>query len=184
MHKHIEALGTAQLRIRPELGKSKAERRGRWVPIAPALVEELSGWGRREGFVIPCPREHREARARDAARAWRRAGVDPGRWEGSAHHAFRAGFQSGLKQLGADDEVVEFLVGHSRGIREHYVSPEALPLVAAVQLVPPVGVCTPGVQRIPLAARRQGQGQQSGGWRRTMGIEPTERNLSARPDRF
>lgn len=127
------------LHVRPELGKSRQEKRGRWVPLSPVLVRELAGWGLREGPVVRCAREHREARARDAQRAWARAGVDEAVWSGCAHHAFRAGFQSGLKSLGADDEAVEFLVGHSRGIREHYVGPDALPLVDAVRLVPELG---------------------------------------------
>ena len=129
-------LDAARLRIRPELGKSPQEKRGRWVPIAPVLVAELAAWGRREGFVVRCERDRRVARARDAARAWKRAGVDPAVWQGSPHHAFRAGFASSLKRLGADTEAVEFLVGHSRGIREHYVGPDALPLVEVVALVP------------------------------------------------
>lgn len=127
------------LHVRPELGKSPQEKRGRFVPIAPALVAEIAGWGRREGFVVSCAREEREARARDAQRAWRRAGVDSAVWQGCAHHAFRAGFCSGLARLGADVEAVEVLVGHSRGVRERYVGPDALPLVEAVGLVPAIG---------------------------------------------
>lgn len=127
------------LHVRPELGKSRQEKRGRWVPVAPVLMAILAGWGRREGFVVPCERERREARARDAQRAWARAGVDPAVWDGCAHHAFRAGFQSGLKRAGADDEAVKFLVGHSTGVRSRYVGPDALPLVAAVALVPRIG---------------------------------------------
>ncbi len=128
------------LHVRPELGKTKQERRGRWVPLAPVLVEALAGWGRREGYLVPCGRLRREARARDAQRAWERAGVDRGVWERCAHHAFRAGFTSGLKRLGADTEAVEYLVGHSRGdVRERYADPEALPLVEAVRLVPRIG---------------------------------------------
>jgi integrase len=30
--------------IRPELGKSKQERRGPWIPLAQVLVAELAGW--------------------------------------------------------------------------------------------------------------------------------------------
>jgi integrase len=126
--------------IRPELGKTKSERRGRWVPLAPVLVQVLAGWGRREGPLLTCDRKKREARARDAQRAWQRAGVDCAVWEGCAHHAFRAGFQSALKRDGADTEAVEYLVGHSLGdVRERYLDPEALPLVTAVRLVPPIG---------------------------------------------
>lgn len=127
------------LHIRPELGKSAQEKRGRWVPVAPVLAQVIAGWGRREGFLLPCPRLRREARARDAQRAWTRAGVDSAVWSSCAHHAFRAGFVSGLKVAGADDEAVEHLVGHSRGIRDRYADPFALPLLDAVALIPPIG---------------------------------------------
>lgn len=146
---------TPLLHVRPELGKSDQEKRGRWIPVAPALVTVLSGWGRREGWVVPCARESREARARDAQRAWRRAGVDAAVWQDCAHHAFRAGFQSGLKLLGADDEAVQFLVGHSGGLRARYVGPEALPLVTAVGLVPAFGESVDNVERLR-AARQHG----------------------------
>lgn len=137
-------LRQGKVHIRGELGKSTQERRGRWIPLAPVLVHELEGWGRREGYVLRCdrapnpkyPGKEREARARDAGRAWKRAGVDPAIWKGSPHHSFRDGFVSGLKRLGADNEAVEYLVGHSRGIRDVYADPSALPLVEAVALVP------------------------------------------------
>lgn len=130
------------LHVRPELGKSKLERRGRWVPIAPALLEVLDGWTRTSVFVIHCGRITREARARDADRAWKRAGVDKAIWKGCGHHAFRAGFQSELKRAGADDEAVKFLVGHSLGVREHYLDPSSLPMLAAVKLVPCLPTCS------------------------------------------
>lgn len=130
------------LHVRPELGKSRQERRGRWVPIAPVLVRELRRWERREdGFVVGCGRQQRVARARDAARAWERGGVDPSVCE-LPHHAFRAGFVSGLTRLGAEVEAVEYLVGHAAGIRDRYVDPDALALVEAVELVPEVGSTT------------------------------------------
>lgn len=129
------------LHIRPELGKSKQERRGRWMPLAPVLVGHLAGWGRREGYLLECDRKRRQARARDAQRAWQRAGVDSAVWEGCAHHAFRAGFQSGLKRLGVDGDAIEFLVGHSLGdVRERYLDPECLALVEAVAQVPEIGM--------------------------------------------
>jgi len=147
------------LRIRPELGKSRQERRGRIIPIAPTLAAELAGWGRREGYVVESARtgeNTRTARARDAQRAWARAGVRPEVWQGCAHHAFRAGFQSGLKRLGADPEAVEYLVGHSRGdVRERYVGPASLPLIEAVTLVPARNSDPPqNVAHLPTAARK------------------------------
>ena len=140
------------LHVRGELGKSRQEKRGRIVPVSRHLMEEVAGWGVREGYLVPCHRRDgsRLARARDAARAWRRSGVREEVWHGSPHHCFRAGFQSGLKRLGADDEAVEYLVGHSRGIREHYVDRESLPTWEAVLLVPPAshgGVSLPAPRR-------------------------------------
>lgn len=125
-------------------GKSVREKRGRYVPVARVLLRELNRW-RVEGandsqWIVTCPHAHRLPRARDMARLWRlptRAGhVRRDAWEGRPHHAFRAGFMAGLKMAGADDEAVEFLVGHSRGVRAHYVDGTALPLRAAVDLVP------------------------------------------------
>lgn len=127
------------LHVRPELGKSRQEKRGRWIPLAPVLVAELGTWGAREGYVVPCPRREREARARDADRAWTRAEVPPAVWDGRGHHAFRAGFQAGLRRAGVDLDVIAHLVGHSRGdVLERYVGPDALPLVEAVDAVPPI----------------------------------------------
>jgi integrase len=150
---HVDGRDGVLLHVRPELGKSAQEKRGRWVPLAPVLVDELAGWGRREGWVVECPRvykdgrPHRVARPRDASAAWTRAEVDERVWQGHPHHAFRSGFISSLKRAGADTEAVEFLVGHSRGIREVYAAPDSLPLLEAVRRVPPIEVGTGLVQR-------------------------------------
>lgn len=126
------------LHIRPELGKSGQERRGRWVPVAPVLLRVLDAFPRVDEHLIGCARRERIARARDAARAWQRAGVDPAVCA-QPHHAFRAGFVSGLARLGADREAVEYLVGHAGGVRARYLDPDALPLAETVALVPEVG---------------------------------------------
>ena len=131
------------LRIRGELGKSQQERQGRTVPISEHLVHELAGWGRREEWLVPSQRKqgprHRQARARDAKRAWVRAHGRPEAYR-QPHHAFRKGFISELKRSGADSDAVEFLVGHSLGLRGVYTDPDALPLREAVALIPPLGV--------------------------------------------
>jgi len=136
-------LQECRLIIRGELGKTQEEPRGRLIPFSPHLAHEMAGWGLRDGLVIESNRKQdgprgREARARDMARAWKRSGVRPEVWRQRPHHAFRKGFVSGLKALGADDEAVEFLVGHTLGIRGTYTDPEALPLRVAVRLVPAV----------------------------------------------
>lgn len=143
-------------------GKSAQEARGRVVPLAPAFVALAAGWGERVGYVVEAPTFKRDGqerlrprvfRSRDARRYWRRTGVREECWRSQPDHAFRKGFVSGLKRLGADDEAVEFLVGHSGGLRGVYVDPESLPLRAAVALVPPLS-CVPVVA---LRTRRRGR---------------------------
>lgn len=60
-------------------------------------------------------------------------------WKGRPHHAFRKGFVTELRRAGADADAVEYLVGHSLGLRGVYTDPDALALRAAVALVPPLG---------------------------------------------
>lgn len=138
-------LERATLSVRGELGKSRQERRGRTVPISAHLVEILRRWERRDESIVECARQagprEREARGRDMARAWKRAGVRPLACK-QPHHAFRKGFISELKRAGADDEAVEFLVGHSLGLRGVYTDPDALPLRSAVELIPCIGCAT------------------------------------------
>jgi integrase len=139
-------LTAATLRVRGELGKSSQERAGRIVSVSHHLAEELMAMKppqERTGFIVECGRKAdgpraREARARDMARAWKRAGVREEVWKQRPHHAFRKGFRSGLKRLGADDMAVEFLLGHSLGIAGVYTDPDAMPLRDAVDRIPPL----------------------------------------------
>jgi len=133
-------LDTGWLTIRGELGKSRQERSGRVVPLAPCLVEELAGWGARDGFLIAPWKTDRAAQSMRTRRLWKAAGVRPEVWDGHAHHAIRRAFETNLKRAGADTEAVEYLVGHSiPGARGHYLDPRrALDLTEAVKLVPPV----------------------------------------------
>lgn len=144
-------LERATMRVRPELGKSSQERSGRTVPVSQHLVAILAGWGCREGYVIESTRtgaRERVARDRDMALAWARAGVRPEAWTGRPHHAFRKGFVSGLKREGADADAVEVLVGHSLGLRGVYTDPDAIPLRAAVALIPPLFTGTAAVLQL------------------------------------
>ena len=136
------------LTIRGEMGKTKHERSGRVVPISPHLAEEMRTWEQTDGWVIVSarsrngPRE-RVFRARDLGRAWARAGVREGVWQGRPAHCFRKGFITGLKRKGADTEAVEQLVGHKlMGQRGTYLDPDALPMRAAVAKVPKVDAAT------------------------------------------
>jgi len=130
------------LTIRGELGKSKQEQRGRRIPVAPVLLRALTTWTRGpEGFLVTSPRHRggdraRMARAAHATTGWKRAGVRQEVWKKRPHHAFRKGFVSELKRLGADADAVEYLVGHSLGVRGVYIDPSALPLRATVALIP------------------------------------------------
>lgn len=138
-------LARARLTIRGELGKSRQEQRGRIVPISPHLVAILRTWERADEWLIASSRQRgaereRMARARDLERAWERSGVRKEAWDGRPHHAFRKGFVSELKRAGADADAVEFLVGHSLGLRGVYIDPEAMPLVDTVSRVPTLSV--------------------------------------------
>jgi len=136
------------LTIRKKLpgSKTKQEKKGRRVPFAPALEPYLLLWKSEaaEQWVIPTGRigkQARVARSRDARRAWDRAikkyGVRPE--AAKAHHILRAGFQSGLKKLGADDEAVKQLVGHDLGVRgESYIDPTCIPMIEAANKIPDI----------------------------------------------
>lgn len=136
-------LDARTLRIRGALGKSRQERGGRVVPIAPALAEEMAGWGVREGGLF---REHRIANLAKTIRpAWKRLAaqsppvVRAAAFVGQTDHAFRKAFVTELRRAGAETDAVEYLVGHSSGIRAHYLDADALPLREAVALVRPIG---------------------------------------------
>lgn len=112
-------LDAGTLAVRPELGKSRWERRGRVVPMSPHLVAELAGWGRRDGFLIRTDTDLRTLGHHPMARAWKRAGVREQVWGGAGRgrpaHAFRAGFVTGLRSAGVDLALVQHLVGHDPG---------------------------------------------------------------------
>lgn len=135
-------MAAGMLTIRPEIDK---QGEGRRVPLAPALLDEIATWGRREGFVIPSGRKGglraREPRGRDAARAWARAGARLEAYQSHPWHAFRRGFKSGLLQLGAHPDAVDFLQGHAlgSGSRGRYIDGAALPLRETLAMVPAIG---------------------------------------------
>lgn len=129
-------LDEGRLTVRPELGKTHAERAGRTVPLAPVLVQEMAGWGVRHGPIVA---EHSEDWCRLLTRAaWNAAEVPPSLWERRPHHAFRKGFRSELHAAGADVHAAEHLLGHDQGILGVYVDPRTLSLVEAVALVRPI----------------------------------------------
>lgn len=134
------------LTVRPELGKTRQERKGRRVPLAPVLLESLAGWGKREGRLVPGRGERLfrfDSHARTRA-IWTRAGVRPAVWR-MPQHCFRHGFVTELKRAGADTEAVEYLVGHDQGVRGRYLDPAGLweAMVEAVARVPAVAATGP-----------------------------------------
>lgn len=130
----------ASLHVRGELGKSRNERRGRRIPISHHLVEELAGWGLREGWVVethqaPGP-YYRQLRHQRIRQFWELTPARPQAYR-QPTHCFRKGMTSGLKALGADTEAVEHLLGHKpAGSRSPYMDPNHLPLRQAVGLIP------------------------------------------------
>lgn len=136
-------LERALIHLPGHLGKSRQEKRGRTFPISQHLVEEMATWGVRQGPVLPYKRIY----AKNWREAWQRVIMKSNKLdadriaravEGQPIHCIRKTFVSELKKAGADDESVEFLVGHSRGIREHYLDTFALPLRETVELIPPI----------------------------------------------
>lgn len=133
---------------------------GRAVPLHEALVEELAGWGRREGLLFPGPEGRPMPTARPNLpfrRAWERSEVDPRKWASApdpevpgarAHarptHAFRAGVMGGLLAAGVPLERVEYLIGHARGSTIAAYIPEGDP-----ESVPMWEVLVQDVARIP-----------------------------------
>lgn len=128
------------LHVRPELGKSTAERVGREIPISPHLVAELSTWEHLGEYLAPIgDKTSREPRGRDVWRFWERAGVDEMYWRGRPHHAFRKALISCLKAQGIDPEAIEYYVGHDLEIRGTYTDPWALDLAAIAMAIPRIG---------------------------------------------
>jgi integrase len=132
------------LTVRPDLGKTKQERRGRVIPVSPHLLTEVAGWGRREGFLIdntpargPQPKK-RQVHNGHVKRIWRKTSVPEDRYRQPCH-CFRKGFVSELVRAGATERAVRRLVGHSGGVTfDVYTSAWAMEdeLRQAVALVP------------------------------------------------
>lgn len=131
-------LDERRLVIRGELGKSERERQGREIPLSPHLCEIMAGWGKREGYLLAPHLKGRTSISQKTSIAWEQAVVGrstpnpvkvpervwappSGRVKGQPHHAFRKGFKTGLSELGVGQDVRDYLLGHNRGIDEHYL---------------------------------------------------------------
>jgi integrase len=150
------------LRIRPELGKTPNEKRGRAVPVSRHLLAMVATWPEDpDGWLIHVPPNvgrwegpaKRTAWNDAASAAWMRAGVRPEVWDtqesedgqrrnGHPLHCFRAGVITHLQALGAALPDVQYLVGHklTGGVTvERYTDPAAVrKLREAVDLIPPL----------------------------------------------
>lgn len=144
-------LERAEAELLPDTVKTKPRR----IPLAPALVSELAGWGRREGYVVACDIVDRTRPVTSVfKRAWERGGVRARVWERhSALRAFRRGFKSGMLASGAHPDAIDFLQGHvSRGARSDYIDPwVAFDLRGIVASVPVVGASEANVVRMDRA---------------------------------
>ena len=139
-------LNEGEVLIRGELGKSQQERMGRRMPVSHHLIDELSRWNSSTDTIA----DSGLYQSKCYRRAWADSGLSEQLYQRRPTHAFRKGFVSGLRASGADREAVEFLVGHSLGLRGVYLDPASLPLRETIDLVPAVGT-----QRAHLVDRKR-----------------------------
>jgi integrase len=85
---------------------------GRVVPIPPPLLEELAGWGKRDGLVFGGTALSEAHMRDDFSRAWRRALVPEDRWFRQPTHAFRKALETELRARGVPHEILNVYVGH------------------------------------------------------------------------
>lgn len=147
-------LERALVAVRPELGKTRQERRGRIVPISPHLVAELAGWGLRTGRLTGRDSDD-PPRTGTMKALWDRVGLDVRQ----PTHAFRRTFIHELVTGGVLPHVVGYLVGHDLGLAVGTYADRDAALRetarAAVALVPALGtaggnvraLCAPGPGR-------------------------------------
>lgn len=122
---------------------TKGGRRGRVIPVAPALIEYLRahrGEHPEGSRVVPWTARVGTMAASRALRVAVEAGELP-KWmieAPSRAHAFRRAFKTELRRRKADPQAVNMLTGHPTGIDQHYVDlSEAM--VEAVGMIVEVG---------------------------------------------
>lgn len=138
-------------------GKSRREKTGRTVPIAPVLVEYLTKllercgepeekllWTRKGAKRSTVPHQTLHAvwqAATEAGEVRAEAWAPESREHARPCHAFRAAFQSHLVEHGVRDEVIDLFVGHAGTLRgRHYVAIGARwkAMVEAAALIPAI----------------------------------------------
>ena len=150
--------------IRPELGKSSRERRGRRFPISAHLLEEMRQWRPADRGVRPLqnvaaweahqPLIHRQVRGatfseRIKTRGWKERWYATGAvksWHNSSFkplHAFRAGVQTDLLSRGAPMVAVSYLVGHNQNLNDHYIDYSRIALERVANMFPAINRMAP-----------------------------------------
>ena len=149
------------LTIRPELGKTKQEARGRVVPVSPHLLAEVAGWGVREGYLagavcfnsLGFPRDFGRWRLIVEAAGYTREDVP------QPTHCIRRTFIAELTRARVSESVVKLFVGHDPGLTAGTYADhdEALreQAVEALAHVPAIGaagkVCALGALKVDSA---------------------------------
>lgn len=138
------------LTIRPELGKSRQERRGRVVPVPSHLIAEVSGWGVREGTLRGpgLKLTHSNVTLRWA---WQRAGVPDDVWRQQPAHAYRHAYVTEMVSRGVPQHLVSALTGHARGVTgDVYTDTAGImgQLREAVAVIPEIGAAVANVSEM------------------------------------
>lgn len=104
----------AMLRIRPELGKTKAEKAGRWVPVSPHLLNMLQApeWPRDPIYIVKAGGPKRAVRTESLHRAWDGCGID----RIQVRHACRRGWAAGLAKFGKSIDLISMIMGHKTSL--------------------------------------------------------------------
>jgi len=140
-------LAARRLYIRPDLGKSRQERRGRIVPVSDHLVGMVKGWDRSGGFLVTTDSPKRRIDNVTLRSRWTAVGV-PEEELRQPTHALRKAFVTELRKAGADLTAIKALIGHRLDLTtDVYTTAEALmPLMeAALRLIPKIGHADPVV---------------------------------------
>ena len=126
------------LRIRPELGKTQAEKAGRWLPLSPHLLDLITApaWPRCPTFIVKAPPK-RNTNYRKLTQAWEGIGIE----RVQPRHAFRRGWSAGLAKCGKSIDLISMLMGHKTTLAaDTYMGAQALmPMLReVVSAVPPL----------------------------------------------
>lgn len=150
-------LARGLLTIRPELGKTRQERRGRVVPVSPHLVELVSGWGRREGLIAGRAPDGGCPRSPWVRECWEKAGYSSEQIP-QPSHAMRHGVRHELTIARVREVVINHLIGHELGIGAGTYADASVALMEeareAVALIPRIGE-SPAAVVVSLDARRK-----------------------------